>query len=188
MEKYLYLTKHEWQRPWIHGGNIPINLASTYLRQERDGIFTPDETLIHKSPVDLRSFFPNIGFQGAVGISMIGCTVGGREVPSFRDADFFTQDGNILSFCNVASIEISQRLGKVCCVKILDLEALKRAIDEQLGVKAVMGPCTYTPTHERNHFLKSIEDSWQNEYRMFWLGKENQLVTLPAGVAVPVEL
>jgi hypothetical protein len=188
MEKYLYLTKHEWQDTWIYGGTIPINLASTYLRQKRDAIFTPDETLIHKSPVDLQTFWPNASFQNSRGITMIGCSVDGREVPTIRDADFFIQDGLILSFCNVASIDISQRLHKVCCVKILDMTALKGLIDEQLGVKAIMGPCTYTPTHERNHFLKSVEDSWQAEFRMFWLGKENRQVKLPAGVAVPVKL
>ena len=43
---YLYLEKKEWSAAWIHGGTIPVNLASKYKKDYRDGIFTPDENLV----------------------------------------------------------------------------------------------------------------------------------------------
>lgn len=187
MEKYLYLTKKEWQQSWVHGGGIPINLASTYLRQERGGIYTPDETLVHKSPIDIRSFAPAIVISGP-DITVTDNTYNGMKLPEVRNAAYYREDGIILSFCNVARREISERMGKACCVKILDVFALKEVIDAQLGIEGIVGPCQYTKDHQRNHFLKSIEDVWQQEYRMFWRARESKQVTLPAGIAVPIDI
>jgi hypothetical protein len=189
MEKYLYLTRPEWQASWVHGGVIPINLASTYLRQDRSGIYTPDENLIYRSPVDLRALGIHVERGATIGsFSFKNCSIGGVPIPDFEDGTFRSEDGLILSFCNSASSDIAKRLGKTCCVKILDINALKDLISNQLGTQGKMGTCEYTHTHERNHFLKSAEDSWQNEFRIFWEGDKNVEVALPAGVAIPVKL
>lgn len=45
---------------------------------------------------------------------------------------------------------------------------LKKYIDEQLGCVGIYQRCEYTKTHQRNHFLKSKDDAWQQEYRIFW--------------------
>lgn len=187
MEKYLYLTKKEWQEPWVNGGSIPVSLASTYLRQDRGGIYTPDETLIHDSPVDIQSFSPFFKVFGK-NITATGNTFNGVKLPDVKNAAFFREDGIILSFCHVASPEIRDRLEKACCVKILDVGALKKVIDKQLGVKGTVGPCDYTEGHQRNHFLKSTEDRWQQEYRMFWPAKASMQVKLPPGIAVPIDI
>jgi hypothetical protein len=184
MEKFLYLTKTEWQNAWLNGGTIPINLASEYLRQERGSIYTPDETLIHDSPVDL-TLIPVLKLSG-INLTMIGNIVDGQRIPDFRNASLLRQDGNILSFCDVASTAIAKQLKKVCCVKIFDLSELKKIIDAQLGVLGESGPCVYTAGHQRGHFLKSTEDAWQREYRLFWHGNENKKVTIPAGIAEPI--
>ena len=77
------------------------------------------------------------------------------------------------------------------CVIVHDVEALKAHLDEQLGSIGAMGPCTYTADDgHRNHFVKSIDEAWQDEFRMFWLSiKEPRLVQLRAQtgswVAIP---
>jgi len=85
MEKYLYLTKVEWVDAWINGGEIPIALASTYFRKERDGIYTPDENQIHESPTDLTKipilYIPeNAMIENS---SMWGNTINGVKLPEF---------------------------------------------------------------------------------------------------------
>ena len=32
----------------------------------------------------------------------------------------------------------------------------------------IMKDCAYTDGHQRNHFLKSTKDAWQDEFRIFW--------------------
>jgi hypothetical protein len=199
VEKYLYLAKREWMSSWVHGGVIPINLASTYLREQRGTIYTPDETVIHDSTVDLGSI-PGIYLENARHMTLRGNTVievgtfFGKRTLSVKthrpvvDGSFYSEDGIILSFCNTASAAIMKRLGKACCVKILDVSTLKKIIDTQLGVEGSMKNCSYTDDHQRNHFLKSVEDCWQDEFRMFWVVNANKQVTLPPDIAVPVEL
>lgn len=183
MEKYLYLTHVAWSEAWINGGEIPISVASTYLSDEREGIFTPDENLIHDSTTDLKSLSPLVHLEQVKGFTMIGCTVGGRKIPDIVNASYYTEDGLILSFCNEFSPDIAHRMGKKCCVKIFDIDSLIRIIDKQLSRKGQSGDCNYTFNHQRNHFLKSNKDSWQKEYRLFWEGTKSQNVTLPAGMA-----
>ncbi|WP_413525340.1 hypothetical protein [Photobacterium phosphoreum] len=186
MEKYLYLTEVEWAHAWINGGYIPISLASSYLSDTRDGIYTPDENLIHDSPIDLKSLSPllHIADNAQVkGLTIINNTVDGIKIPDFVNASYFNEDGLILSLCNEFSPEIATKMRKKCCVKIINIEKLRRVIDKQLGCKGRMDDCIYTDNHERNHFLKSIEDHWQNEYRLFWYFLKNKWVKLPAGMA-----
>ncbi|EKA4470923.1 hypothetical protein AKH05_23045 [Vibrio parahaemolyticus] len=186
MEKYLYLTEVDWASNWINGGDVPISVASTYLSAERDGIYTPDENLIHDSSTDLKSLSPLIHLADGAqvrGLTVVDCSFNGKKVPDIIDASYYTEDGLILSFCNEYSIDIAKRMGKKCCVKILNVEKLRKIIDKQLGRKGKMADCRYTTSHQRNHFLKSNDDSWQNEYRLFWDVTENKIVRLPPGIA-----
>ena len=192
LEKYLYLTKTEWVKTWIEGGQIPILPASTYLSDERAGTQTPDENLIHQSPVDLL----NMGLIGADDPTKVtirrmttsNIVINGVRLPDVTNGRYEREDGLILSFSNKKSKLIATRLGKVACVKILDIAALKKVIDEQLGIASEMHDCSYTDEHQRSHFLKSSEDAWQHEYRMFWPVTEPVTVMIPAGMAVAVKM
>ena len=189
MHKFLYLTEQEWVNPWIHGGEVPIFPASTYLARTRYGTQTPDENLIHESPVDLKSPLLNfLEFQSVNNLTMIGCSSNDVTIPDFYNANYYMEDGLILSFCNKKSSDICSRLGKKACVKINDIDFLKGVIDSQLGVKGIAKNCGYTQDHQRNHFLKSIEDAWQDEYRIFWLLQEQRSVLLPEGIGRSIKI
>lgn len=184
MFKYLYLTKQEWAEAWINGGEIPISLASTYLHDKREGVLTPDENLIHDSSVDLKSLSPFVHFAEDAQVknfTMTGCRMNGKAIPNIKNANYYKEDGIILSFCNTLSESVATKLGKECCVKITNFKELKNMIDDQIGVKGIMRDCEYTADHRRNHFLKSTEDKWQQEFRMFWPFDHKVLVTIPKG-------
>ena len=87
------------------------------------------------------------------------------------------------------SADIARRLDqKKACVRITDVRALCRCIDEQLDVEGLMGLVSYTADHNRDHFLKSDEDQWQREYRLFWkVDEQERWVVLPSGVATFVQ-
>ncbi len=184
MHKYLYLTEVEWVDTWINGGCVPVSLASSYLSIERDGIMTPDENLIHESPVPIPSL-ENHGFHvnNCHNITFKGCTGDGFNIPDIIDANYYSEDGLVLSFCNTFDICIAKKLKKKACVRILNIKKLKKNIDRQLGCKGVMKSCEYTSTHNRNHFLKDEADAWQDEYRIFWKTTIEKQVNIPAGTA-----
>lgn len=185
MKKYLYLTKPEWAEAWVNGGSIPLNQATAYKRMDRDGIYTPDEGLIYESTHDVDKFDPTIiNMQGQFKNITIGSiTVGGEVVLSGFNGSRYEDDGVILSLCNVMDISIQKKLNKLVCVEISDFNELKRVIDEQLKVQSEAKSCKYTSGHNRNHFLKSEKDSWQNEFRFFWPIKGPVKVELPPGIA-----
>ncbi len=189
MIKYLYLTKKDWVSTWVNGGVVPIIPASTYLSNDRNGTMTPDENRIHESPVDVTTL-PAIDIKGASikNLTYTGNVINGVKAPEVVDAQYYIEDGIILSFCNKKSKQIAKDLEKEACVKILDIEYLKSIIDEQLGIEGISGDCEYTEDHNRNHFLKSTHDSWQSEYRMFWPITEAQEVTIPKGLSKSIKL
>lgn len=189
MDIFLYLTEKEWVNTWIDGGEIPISLASSYLSDERVGTKTPDENIIHKSehPVpDLENY--GISIKESKNITITNGTYNGQKIPDIKNADFYTDDGGILSFCNTLSEEISEKLGKKACVKITNIEQLRKTFGKQLGCKAIVKKCAYTNDHQRNHFLKSTEDSWQDEYRMFFPTTRVKSVKVPKGAAILMEI
>ena len=185
--KYLYLTRPEWADTWVNGGEIPIKPASTYLSDVRSGTNTPDETRIHSFPQHVDSFKPHIGIGWAKGMVLRGNIIDGVLQPD-SVVDHYRDDGIILSFCNQASHEIMTKLGKTACVQIDPIEELKAGIDEQLGLKGLAGICRYTSDHRRDHFLKSVDDAWQSEYRLFWRLQREVVVKIPPGLAKVVTL
>lgn len=187
--KYLYLTRPEWADVWISGGTVPIALASKYRSIEREGTLTPDENLIHDSPVDNASLRDmGFHFENIRGLTFNGNTFNGRPLPDFKNASYYSEDGLILSFSNALSTKLRERLGKVACVEMLDINGLKACIDSQLGAVGTAKDCQYTSDHQRNHFLKSVHDEWQQEFRIFWPGTESRTVMLPPGFACHVAL
>ncbi|HBC3955648.1 TPA: hypothetical protein KD883_004656 [Vibrio parahaemolyticus] len=183
MEKYLYLTEVEWADAWINGGEIPISLASSYLSESREGIYTPDENLIHDSSYPIPAFRQfGIHLGNVKNVTMTGNTFNGKKIPDVKNASYYKEDGLILSFCNELDAEIARRLGKKACVKILDMHQLKVALDSEVGSKGIMKNCSYTKGFKRDHFLKSTEDSWQKEFRLFWKSDKSVWVAIPPNI------
>lgn len=186
LEKFLYLTHIEWAKAWVEGGEVPISLASSYLGDTRDGIYTLDENRIHDSPVDLTSLRPFIYVENVKNFTFVGNTLNGKPMPDVVNANYYLEDGIILSFCNVLSGAIALRLRKKACVKIHNILELKASIDQQIGKVGTIDDCRYTNDHQRNHFLKSSADAWQKEHRIFWHETEGRTVKIPAGTATLV--
>ena len=191
MEKYLYLTEVEWADTWINGGEVPISLASRYLSEEREGTLTPDENLIYDSPVDITKIGGGGLFKFGENFSCPNITikdlqVNGEKMPDIISAQHVREDGLILSFSNKLCSTIAEKLKKKACVKINNIEKLKKKLDKQLGCKGIMDYCEYTKSHKRSHFLKSYEDEWQQEYRIFWKSKNEKMLKIPSGTAVLV--
>ncbi|RON43500.1 hypothetical protein BK666_20725 [Pseudomonas frederiksbergensis] len=186
MSLYLYLNEYWHADTWVGGGKIPINPASTYKSMERAGIFTPDENLIHKSEVDLTTLGPFLSVgPGSVikDLTFEGCIVDDEPFPDITNADYYEDDGLILSFSSRLTGGLARKMKKKSCVKILSMGRLKAHLDEQLGVESLAKFCKYTSTHERNHFLKSDLDEWQAEFRLFWPILKKVEVLIPAGTA-----
>ncbi|HDW0150894.1 TPA: hypothetical protein ROH98_003324 [Enterobacter asburiae] len=188
MKKYLYLTKAEWVFPWIRGGVVPLFQASTYLSDERDGVMTPDENLIDTSTHDIKAYGNLARIQGGGSISFTNSTINGVFHPGTIKFEQRVEDGLVLCLANSKSSEIARRLGKRACVEISDVEHLKRYLDRQLGIESAMRACEYTNGHNRNHFLKSSLDSWQDEFRIFWPGAKSTRVSIPSGMAKKVKI
>lgn len=184
MEKFLYLTETAWANAWIYGGEIPINLASSYLSKSRKGIMTPDENLIHESAVPIPSL-QHYGyfFKNVKGLTFKGNYSNGILLPELHNANYYAEDGLILSFCNHFDKRTAERFEKKACVKILNIEKTRNELDRKLGCKSVMKACKYTDDHKRNHFLKSKEDEWQDEFRIFWKARASKRVNIPQGTA-----
>lgn len=186
MKKYLYLTEHSWADAWVNGGIVPLSTASTYKSTRREGVYTPDENLIDTSshPEDIFAGFLKFGDNCSVVVS--GNIFNGVPQTELVKIKRKTEDGLILCLANTKNDYIAERLGKIACVEIQDIKALKLALDKQIGVRGKMKVCEYTQGHKRNHFLKSEEDSWQDEYRIFWPNVGARTVEIPRGAGIKV--
>lgn len=187
MKKYLYLTQKKWVQPWIKGGVVPLFSASKYLSDERSGVFTPDENLIDTSTHDVKNYSGMITMEGDSTLTITNSFVRG----TFHSRMVFDQkieNGLVLCLANSKSIDIAKRLGKEACVEILNVDLLKRYLDKQIGANSIMRPCEYTDGHNRNHFLKSSQDAWQDEFRIFWPGVDSLRVSIPSGIGREVKL
>lgn len=190
MEKYLYLTERAWVAAWVSGGRVPLRCASAYLADERVGTTTPDETRIEQTnlpPEVYRNVHGRLvglpdRFQH---VAIIGCSVDGKPLPDFMGSSY-REDGAVLCLSNAASRSLMTRLGKAACVRIRDVEELKASLDAQVGACSLAGSCRYTSEHFRDHFMKSDQDAWQEEFRMIWPGVGDCTVEIAAGTAEEV--
>src|SRR5437868_5052394 len=160
---YLYLTKESWVAAWVSGGDIPINPASAYVSDVRQGTKTPDETL-QKSIAGMPDWV--VGGDGrenspfrihpGADVTISGITiVQGADVAHIaagRVTNRF-EDGLILSLSTRLDGEIADRLGKKACVEIRCMACLIDALDDQIGIKCTWGRVGYRDGFARNHFL-----------------------------------
>lgn len=186
MEKFLYLNEVAHAATWVCGGVVPLRPASSYWSLERQGSMTPDECSIRDCPTDRDAAWRALGgaFVGATPDNCdVDVTLIGRGATWLRD---IYEDGLILCLANTFHIENhANRFPKDACVKIVDVGALKSVLDRELGMQSVMGECEYTAGQNRSPFLKSVEDAWQDEFRIYWPGiREPRSIALPAGLAV----
>lgn len=113
---YLYLETMKYAENWINGEKIPIKLASCYRKNERNGIYTPDENIISS----LNQPMPE--YQMVTESSPILKTFGVFGMDSTgKRGKMQWSDGYILSFCREKSKIIKNRLGKKICVQINDI-------------------------------------------------------------------
>lgn len=187
MEKYLYLTEYHFADAWINGGEVPLFPSSAYRKDDRGGIYTPDENLIDRSTHDVAIFGGAIEFPIG-GKVFIGTYMRGDFVATNISLNRKLEDGLVLCLANRRSNYIAKRLQKKTCVVIHDLCKLKDALDAQIGIVGQMGECHYTTDHYRDHFLKSTKDSWQEEYRIFWPGASKRLVSIPKDTASRIKI
>lgn len=186
MEKFLYLNEIAHVATWVNGGPVPLNLASSYVSRERRGTNTPDELreLDCPDPDGAWRIISSI----FVGATPDNCDVNASIIgpQGFMPLKDRREDGLILCLSNSFDIEKqANRYRKDACVRILDVEALKRVLDDALGAESQMRSCDYTAGRNRNPFLKSVEDKWQDEFRLYWKSvKEPKWVPLSAGLAV----
>ncbi|AJY52512.1 hypothetical protein [Halomonas sp. KO116] len=179
---YLYLTKKEWIEPWLNGGEIPINLASTYRKMERNGIFTPDENLIYEATHPYSVLQGVIALEDVRGITLTNVNINGYQINHMYIKERREEDGLILSFCNHFSERTAHRLEKEAAIEIIDIDKLIKSINRQTKTKCKRGNCEYTLGHNRNHFLKSYRDAWQDEHRLFWNHPESINAQIPRGI------
>jgi len=186
MEKFLYLNEVAHVATWSDGGVVPLRPASSYWSWERQGPMTPDECSVRDCPTDRDVAWRALGgaFVGATPDNIdVDVTLIGHGATWLRD---IYEDGLILCLANTFDIEKhANRFPKDVCVKIVDVVALKGVLDRELGMQSTMGECKYTTGQNRSPFLKSVENEWQDEFRLYWPGiRETKSVTLPAGLAV----
>lgn len=181
--KFLYLSEVSYTHAWLHGGDIPLEVASTYKSKERNGIYTPDENIIDDSTHDVADFKRFFDFgDNAQGNTFVNCSFGGRFIPHMK-INRRHEDGVVFCLSNSFKISIAERMKKVACMQIHDVDKLQAIMDKQIGKQSIAGSCSYTHLHYRGHFEKSYADAWQDEYRFFWHHDQSVKITLPPGIA-----
>lgn len=187
MKVWLYLAKHEFARAWIEGGDVPLNVVSTYRRAERSDIYTPDEVQQTDYNLEIAGLIDMTG-----NFSFKNCTVigGPGNASGILNGRHWEEDGLVLSMTYKApNLDVMKCFKKQCCVRIEDVGALTETLDRQVGAVSEMRACEYTQSRAKlNHFRKGMQDAWQAEYRMFWKDQPQQSVTLLSGTATAVPL
>lgn len=194
---YLYLNEFGHVEPWTKGGDVPISLASSYLSETRDATRTPDELWQLKveglEPTS-RPFFSKM-FQfgpGEKNFVIQECVVGDGDAmyPIDGWVQSHPEDSLILCLSRARSRELAERLKKVACIKITDLDRLRLILEEQTSRGWSAGVMKYTVGPDRSHLLKSLEDSWQHEFRLFSQGSSKTpcWVRLPLGIGELIDL
>ncbi|PZU10046.1 hypothetical protein [Sphingomonas sp.] len=187
---FKYLTKREFAAAWIEGGTVPVNPASYYRSELREGVFTPDEVrqtqMFGVRPDQLATMQGYFG-AGAGTVVMHNCTINGEAI-GFGISNIIDEDSYIECYSLSHLRMTRRRMGKESCVRIIDPKALKAVLDEQIGSVSTAGCITYTTGNNRSHFEKSMADRWQDEFRFSWPGvcTGPKFVTLPPGMATPI--
>lgn len=188
--KYVYLPQEWMVKTWIDGGKLPIKPSITYKSDERKQQMTPDENLVLHSNMSLQDAHQlGFDFQGHMQFISFSnnVTSTGQTIPDIYIRELKEENGLVLCFANSYSKSIAARFDRKFCVRINDIELLKNTIENQLGATGISGNCNYTIDHNRNTFLKHIEDAWQDEFRIFWPTlKDEVLVDIPQGSATAV--
>lgn len=188
MKKYLYLNRKEWVSPWTKGGVVPLYQASRYLSDEREGVFTPDENLIDTSTHDIKAHGDLVIMSEGGMVAFHDPIINGVHHPGTIKFEQRVEDGLVLCLANKKSTALAIKMGKEACIEISNIHQLKCHLDKQIGVVGVMKACEYTEGHQRNHFLKSHLDAWQDEFRIFWPGVNTIRVAIPGGIAKEVRI
>lgn len=189
MVVYAYLGSTAHVRTWVLGGQLPLSLASKYKAIERHVALTPDENLIHHATGDALPVLREFGIDPYQGSEVTNSLVIGGSSGLVVVDRVAVRDGLVLCFSKTSSSVVAARFYRRLCVRIDDVQGLKRILDAQLGSVSQAGSCDYVADHTRDHFIKSDRDSWQNEFRLFWPDIQAQSsVVLSAGIAAEVEL
>ncbi|VWX58933.1 hypothetical protein [Sphingorhabdus sp. 109] len=183
---FLYLNEIEYAKTWIEGGQIPLMRASFYRSAERNGTSTPDEVRQFRwdgaSPETFEGI-ANIG-QNVQNIQFINFRSNGIPIPDTR-IDVYEEDAFLLCLSHTKSKALAERFeNKKCCVEITDISLLISALGAFENVR--YGRVKYTKFDDRSHFMKSIKDAWQDEYRFVIpanKGLREININLPPGVA-----
>lgn len=177
--------------PWIYGGSIPLFPARTYLNEERKGTSTPDELIRTSKGATVHDVSRFIKHPLGASITIKDLSIGFNDGRGLLPVDYESKpiSGYILSLSNNYNRDTQTKLEKACCMKIKDVNTLSNALANQLGVACESGPISYTTSDNRDVFLKSWKDRWQDEYRLFFpIMAENcfdrVFVNLPVGIAL----
>lgn len=188
--KYVYLEHESFVNTWVDGGILPLVPMSAHRGEERLHQKMPDENLILNANMPLEEV-RKLGFSFDRTMSMFGIENCVRSdstpIPDIFVGELREEDGLALCFANSLSGAIAARFNRKFCVRIENINAFKAALDAILGAQGVSGGCSYTINHNRNHFLKHIEDAWQDEFRIIWPTlKSARTIKLPPGFATSV--
>lgn len=203
---YLYLNSPTHAETWVRGGEVPIFPAQKYKTDYRDGIFTPDENLYQKITGNVHRLAHEEDGHISIG-KFIKFPVGRVESIELSNCEYYDEktntivkldgyakslgfDSHILCFSDLLSKNLMLRLGKICVVKICNVNILNSYISEQIGEKGMVGKVNYTSGLNRNLFLKSEQDQWQSEVRMAWpfMGPNPLYVKVPPETAKHVNI
>lgn len=193
--KYLYLEKADHAATWQNAGKVPVYLASKYRDRERRGTSTPDETIDQFGNMSggeaemITTRIVRLENCNNVLIRNLTTNMLDGERRTGLTLAQTLWDGYVFCLSNTDDRTRCNRLRKVTCVSIDDVDALFASFSQQFGLTGEMRSCHYTPTARRDAFTKSTEDEWQDEFRMFWNvpagapHSQERWVTVPRGVA-----
>ena len=194
---YLYLNELGHADAWTNGGEIPISLASSYLSDTRSATKTPDELLQRKveglDPKSRPYFSKMYDFGPAATHCLFEGNVYHDELGTHVIEGWLTshqEDSLIVCLSRARARITALRLGKVACIKIANVDRLRLVLEEQTGRGWSAGIMKYTSGPDRSHLLKSLEDSWQHEFRLFSQGSSKTpcWVRLPPGIGELIDL
>lgn len=191
---FVYLATEDHVSNWVNGGGcVPIKLASDFKGQELQGNKTPDETVIHESPVDLNALrAAGIELSGSHKHVWFANNVGPNgpiENFTIDSMKFHEEDGRVMCFSRTNSRKIADFFGREFCVRIDNIPLLKEIMDEAVGAVSVAGKCQYTDDFQRNVFLKANDQAFMDEFRIYWPNVvEEKSFTMPTGVGVEVPI